>query len=86
MPEALTIAGLLLVVAPLVGAIPIAYPPFLTVWSAPRERHIETVAAHRRAWAWLNAGFVLATVGTSLRFEDQVQPASSAAPIRRVGT
>ena len=65
MPDALTIAGLLLVVAPLLGAIPLANPQFFTVWSAPREQHIERVAAHRRAWSWLNAGFVLATVGTS---------------------
>jgi hypothetical protein len=63
-PDARIVAGLLLVIAPLLGAIPIAYPPFLTVWSAPRERHVATVAAHRRAWHLLNAGFVLATVGT----------------------
>ena len=54
MIDALVVAGVLLVASPVLGLIPVAYPPFFTVWMAPRERHIETVASHRRAWAWLN--------------------------------
>ncbi len=63
--DALTVAGVLLVAAPLVGAIPVAYPPLIPVWSASRERHIAIVASHRRAWHLLNAGFGLATMGTA---------------------
>jgi hypothetical protein len=65
MPDATTIAGILLVAAPLVGLVPVAYPPFLPVWSASRERHIAVIGAHRRAWRMLNAGFGLATIGTA---------------------
>jgi hypothetical protein len=65
MTDPIVVAGVLLAVAPVLGLVPVAYPPFFTVWMAPRERHIETVAAHRRAWAWLNAGFTLATIGTA---------------------
>ena len=65
MTDALVIAGVLLVAAPVLGLSPVAYPPFFTVWSAPRERHLEVVAAHRRAWAWLNAGFTAAKIGTA---------------------
>ncbi len=65
MPDALVVAGALLVTAPLVGLAPVAYPPLFTVWMAPREQHIAIVGAHRRAWRLLNAGFILATVGTA---------------------
>ena len=65
MRDGLEIAGLLLVVAPLLGAIPVAYPPLLGAWSASREAHVRMVAAHRRAWALLNAGFCLATLGST---------------------
>jgi hypothetical protein len=65
MPDAITVAGILLVASPLVGLVPVAYPPLLTVWTAPRERHIRIIAAHRRSWRLLNAGFVLATIGTA---------------------
>lgn len=65
MPDALTVAGVLLVVGPLVGLVPVAYPPFLPIWSATRERHITVVAGHRRAWFLLNAGFAFATVATA---------------------
>jgi hypothetical protein len=64
-PDPSILAGLLLVIGPLVGAIPVAYPPLLTVWSMPREDHVRTIAAHRTAWRMLNAGFVLATVSTA---------------------
>ncbi len=62
--DARTIAAALLVLAPLIGAIPIAYPPLVPVWSATRERHIEIIGTHRRSWRLLNAGFSLATLGT----------------------
>jgi hypothetical protein len=65
MRDGLIVAGALLVVGPLLGAVPVAYPPLLRVWSASREDHIAIVAAHRRAWWLLNAGFVLATVSTT---------------------
>jgi hypothetical protein len=65
MPEAALVAGILLVAAPVIGLAPVAYPPLFTVWMASRERHIEIVGAHRRAWRLLNAGFVLATIGTA---------------------
>ncbi len=64
MTDGVTIAGALLVLAAL-GGVPVAYPPFLTIWSASREDHVRVVAAHRRAWALLNAGFFFATVITS---------------------
>lgn len=65
MPDALVIAGVLLVAAPLLGAVPVAYPPLLPVWSASRERHIAIIGAHRRSWRLLNGGFALATTGTA---------------------
>ena len=37
MPDALVLAGVLLVLAPLVGMVPVAYPPLFPVWSATRE-------------------------------------------------
>jgi hypothetical protein len=65
MTDGVTVAAVLLVAGPILGLIPVAYPPFLPIWSAPRERHIEVVAAHRRAWWLLNAGFGMATVVTA---------------------
>lgn len=65
MPDARTVAGLLLLLAPLVGLVPVAYPTLVPIWTTTRERHIEMVAAHRRAWHLLNLGFGLATVGTA---------------------
>jgi hypothetical protein len=65
MPDALVVAGVLLVASPIIGLVPVAYPPLFTVWMAPRERHIAIIGTHRRAWHLLNAGFVVATVGTA---------------------
>ena len=65
MTDAVTIAGILLVAGPIIGMIPVAYPPFLTIWSMGREDHVSTVAAHRRAWWMLNVGFVFATIVTA---------------------
>ena len=65
MPDALVLAGVLLVLAPLVGMVPVAYPPLFPAWSATREGHIALVGAHRRAWRLLNVGFGIATIGTA---------------------
>jgi hypothetical protein len=59
------VAGVLLVAGPVVGAIPVAHPALMRVWSAPRERYLEIIGAHRRAWYLLNAGFSLATISTA---------------------
>jgi hypothetical protein len=64
-PDAATLAGLLLVASPVLGLIPVGYPPLVPVWTAPRPRHLEIVASHKRAWQALNAGFVVATLGTA---------------------
>ncbi len=58
-------AGILLVVGPLVGAIPIANPSLIRVWSVSRDEHLSIIGAHRRAWAALNVGFGLATITTA---------------------
>jgi hypothetical protein len=60
------LVGLLLVLGPVIGAIPVGHPRLIPVWSMDREDHLATVGAHRTAWAWLNAGFTLATVATSI--------------------
>jgi hypothetical protein len=65
MPDALVVAGILLVAAPVIGLAAVAYPPLFTVWMEPREQHIAIIGTHRRAWRILNAGFVLATAGTA---------------------
>jgi hypothetical protein len=65
MPDPLVIAGVLLVVAPVVGLVPVAHPSLIPVWTTTRERHIAIVGTHRRAWHLLNAGFIVATVGTA---------------------
>ena len=65
MPEPRIVVGLLLVLGPILGLVPVAHPALIPVWSAPRERHLAIVAQHRRAWWWLNAGFGIATVATA---------------------
>ncbi len=65
MTASTTVAGVLLVAAPLIGAIPVAHPALVRIWSAPREGYLAQIGAHRVAWWWLNAGFILATVGTA---------------------
>ena len=65
MPDSITAAGILLVVGPLVGAIPLANPSLLGVWSATRDAHLATIGAHRTAWAVLNLGFGFATIATA---------------------
>lgn len=66
MPDWQLVAGWLLVLGPIVGLIPVSYPPLLRIWTAPRDVHLSTVAAHRTAWAWLNAGFAAATLTTTI--------------------
>jgi hypothetical protein len=65
MPEPRIVAGLLLVLGPVLGLVPVAHPALIPVWSASRERHLAIVAAHRRAWWALNAGFGAATIATA---------------------
>jgi hypothetical protein len=65
MPDERLAAGLLLVLGPVLALIPVGYPPLIRIWMAPREVHLATVAAHRRAWAMLNAGFGTATISTA---------------------
>ena len=59
------VAGWLLVAGPVLGLIRVAQPALLRIWSMPRDAFVATVAAHRVAWAWLNAGFTLASVATA---------------------
>jgi hypothetical protein len=65
MSAGVTVAALLLVAGPVIGAIPIAHPALVTVWSAPRERYLAIIGAHRLAWGLLNGGFVLIAVSTA---------------------
>ena len=65
MPDPTVVAGLLLVVGPVAGLIPVGHPALIPVWSASRERHLAIVAGHRRAWLALNAGFGVATIATT---------------------
>jgi hypothetical protein len=66
MPDALTVAAVLLVAGPVLGTIGLGGDPGLyRVWTAPREEHLAIVAARRRSWALANAGFTVATVLTA---------------------
>jgi len=65
MTDGVTTAAILLVAGPIIALVPVAYPPFLTIWTTTRERHIEAVAARRRAWWLLNVGFAGATIATA---------------------
>jgi len=65
MPDALRVAAILLVA----GAI-LLLPGFCDrglwgIWTASREAHLAAVAAHRRGWMAVNAGFAVATILTS---------------------
>jgi hypothetical protein len=59
------VAGWLLVAGPVLGLIPVGHPALVPIWSMPRDAFVATVAAHRVAWAWLNAGFTLASIATA---------------------
>ena len=65
MPDALVLAAVLLVTGPAIGTACLAYPPFVRVWTAPREEHLALVAAHPAAWRMANVGFTVATVLTA---------------------
>jgi hypothetical protein len=65
MPDPRTIAGAMLVLGPLVGVLGFYDTALWRVWMAPREEHLALVAAHRRGWTMLNAGFAIATIVTS---------------------
>jgi hypothetical protein len=65
MTDGITVAAGLLVAGPVIGMLPVAAPPFPSIWSMPRERHIAVVAAHRRGWWLVNAGFATATVAST---------------------
>lgn len=65
MNDARAVAGWLLVAGPVLGLIPVAHPGLIPIWSLPRDSFVATVAAHRVAWAWLNAGFALASIATT---------------------
>lgn len=65
MPEALSLAAVLLVAGPAIGTACLAYPPFVRVWTVPREEHLALVAAHPVAWRIANVGFTVATVLTA---------------------
>jgi len=65
MTEGLTAAAVLLVLGPVVGAVGLTHPALYAVWSAPREKHLALVHAHRRAWMAINSGLTVATVVTA---------------------
>jgi hypothetical protein len=65
MSDGTMVAGWLLVGGPVLGLIPVAHPALVRIWSMPRESFVAAVATHRVAWAWLNAGFALATILTT---------------------
>ncbi|MEZ5116092.1 MAG: hypothetical protein R2737_07480 [Candidatus Nanopelagicales bacterium] len=65
MTGGVVLAGWLLVSGPIVGMFPVGNPALVSEWSMPHDRFIATVGAHRSAWAWLNAGFALATIATT---------------------
>ena len=65
MPDAVTLAGVLLIAGALIGAAAASHPALWPVWSAPREERLRIVGAHRLAWIMLNAGFLVATVVTA---------------------
>lgn len=65
MSDPWAVAGWLLLAGPVLGLIPAAHPALVPIWSMPRDAFVATVAAHRVAWAWLNAGFALASIATA---------------------
>lgn len=65
MDDATRLAAVLLVAGPAIGAVLVANPPLIGIWTASREVHLATVGAHRRGWVLVNVGFGLATILTS---------------------
>jgi hypothetical protein len=64
-PDATTLAGILLAIGPIAGAVAASHPSLYRVWGADRDEHLRIVGSHRLAWTMLNAGFFLATVSTA---------------------
>lgn len=64
MSDGVALAGWLLVAGTVIGLAPVGNPSLLRIWFVPRAEHITIVAAHRRAWYTLNAGFAAGTVAT----------------------
>jgi hypothetical protein len=82
MTASVTVAAVLLIVGPLLGAVPVGHPRLIPVWSMSRADHIRTVGANRRAWAMLNVGFGFATLLTTaglLTLAVAADPASAGA-------
>lgn len=65
MTDPLILTGWLLIIGPVLGAIPAAHPALVRIWTMSRLDQLATVGAHRRAWAMLNGGFGFATVVTA---------------------
>jgi hypothetical protein len=65
MADGATAAAVLLVAGPLLGLLGFYDIALYTIWTAPREEHLAMVAAHRRGWIAVNAGFMLATLATT---------------------
>ena len=59
------IGAALLVAGPAAFVVLGLYPPMFRVWTVPRDEHLALVHAHGRAWTLINAGFVIATMGTA---------------------
>ena len=59
------VGAALLVAAPAAFVVLGLYPPMFRVWTVPRDEHLALVHAHGRAWRLINAGFVIATIGTA---------------------
>ena len=64
MADGVALAGWLLVAGTIVGLAPVGNPSLLRIWSVSRAEHISIVAAHRRGWYALNAGFIAGTAAT----------------------
>jgi hypothetical protein len=65
MPDPLTVAAALLVLGPVLGLLGFYDRSVWRAFMVSREEHLAIVAAHRRGWTMLNAGFTVATVLTS---------------------
>ncbi|HSW43733.1 MAG TPA: hypothetical protein VLM76_14645 [Patescibacteria group bacterium] len=59
------VGAALLVAGPAAFVVLGLYPPMFRVWTVPRDEHLALVHAHGRAWTLINAGFVIATIGTA---------------------
>lgn len=65
MPDAVTVASILLVAGPLLGILGFYDRALWPIWTAPRDVHLVLVGAHGRGWTMVNVGFAIATVLTA---------------------